>query len=163
MSGITKTATLFVSCILFFSCVDNLLAKYHNPLDDGNFTIIPSDDEMRTLFHKDTEYITVVFPHCGLEYSSFIVGVSNPRLLAATHHINPPNADDNSSCYRANVTIKAKNIGQSNLTFSIVYPTNDDPCKDEVRFDDDFEVKTQRYPGIELKVSPNMSVPKLYM
>ena len=122
-------------------------------LEHGNFTFIPAQENISTLHAKEETQLLVVFPHCEMEYTSFKLEIEDGRILRESHEILAPDLNSNITCFTANVTLYTKNIGRSKIKFTVVYPTENDPCKDEVEFEENYEVSVMRKRNIEIEVS----------
>lgn len=124
-----------------------------HPLESANFTFEPQ--ELGVIHAKTYRTIQIVLPHCDLQYSYFNVTSADERVFIVSHDVIAPNVLPNMSCYSANVTLHARNIGITRFNTSVVYPTPNDTCYESVELKDSYDVNIQRAPGLELLVRLN--------
>ena len=134
--------------LTFFALVSCKIRPH--PLQNASFTFDPEDLEV--IFAKTTHTIQVILPHCELPYAHINVTSVEERIFTLEYDVIAPEANPNSSCYVANVTLFARNIGITNFTANVVYDTPDDTCYESVELQDAYEVQIQRPPGIEKEV-----------
>ena len=119
----------------------------------GNFTYEPTQEEMGAIHDGKSVSLTVILPHCELNYTSFdIVSSDEETVVVNDVLMNPPTS--NNTCHHANLTLDTKRLGVVTMTFTVKYLNEDpdDPCSKEVEIKGDYELKIVRAPAIEEKI-----------